>query len=129
MLPCITDEQGGRISTPARFFSELGNLHDAIILRFEWDPLQWKVSFVLDDLYRNFEGQPEYPGAQSVRLTLRDISEMKIDITPDKFPGRIMDFEVKEEFSDSNMRVLVNIGPTGLVQITCGSIEGCLSWT
>lgn len=124
MLPRLINETGGRIATPALFFSELGNLHDAKIQLIEWDPVQSKISFVLDDLYSNFVGLPEYPGTQSVRLILSNVSKLEIDVTPDKFPMRVIDFEVEEEMSDSRMRVLVNVGPTGLMQITCGSIEG-----
>jgi hypothetical protein len=79
---------------------------------------------VLDDLYSNFVGLSEYVGAQPVRLILRNISKLEIDATPDKFPMRIVDFEVEEDTSDSKVRVFVNMGSTGFIRITCDSISG-----
>lgn len=125
MLPCLVNENGGRIAMPASFFSELGNLHDAKIKLVEWDPIQSKIVLVLDDLYSNFVGLSEYQGAQPVRLILSNVSKFKTDVYPDKSPMRIIDFEVAEENHDSEVSVFVNVGPTGFMQITCDAISGC----
>lgn len=122
MLPNVDDE-AGCIASPARFFSDLGNLHDAKIRLFEWNPDQWKVSFVLDDLYSNFVGLPEYPGVQPIKLILGNVSKLEIEAVADMFPMRVMDFEIKGEVSDSKIHILVSVVPTGLMLIVCESIE------
>lgn len=124
MLPCLINKHGGRIEAPTLFFSELGNLHDAKIQLIEWNPIQGEIAFVLDDLYSNFVGLSEYVGIQPVRLILRNIFKLDIDAIPDKYPMRIVDFEVEEDSSDSKVRVFVNMGSRGFIRITCDSIAG-----
>lgn len=119
----LIKRQEGRLETPALFFSELGNLHDATIQFIEWNPVQWKISFVLDDLYSNFKGLPEYPGAQPATLILSSVSKLEIQVEADKFPMRVMDFEVEGEHSESTIRILVNVGPVGFIRAECNSIE------
>lgn len=123
MLPRLTNEKGGRIEAPTLFFSELGNLHDARIRLFEWIPTGGEIAFVLDDLYANFEGLPEYEGAQPLRLVLGGVSGVEVNATSDKFPMRIMDFEVEEDPAESKLRVLVKVA-TGFIRVECGAIAG-----
>ena len=124
MLPRLINKHAGRIETPTLFFSELGNLHDAKIQLIDWNLVQGEIAFELDDLYSNFVGLSEYEGIQPVRLILRNIFKFEIDATPNKYPIRILDFEVEEDVYDSNVRVFVNMGSSGFIRITCDSIAG-----
>lgn len=123
MLPRLTNENEGRIEAPTLFFDELGNLHDARIRLFEWDPIRGEIVFVFDDLYANFEGLPEYEGAQPVRLVLSDVSDIEINMTSDNSQLWVLDFEVEEDSAESKLRVLVNLA-TGLIRVECSSIAG-----
>ena len=124
MLPHLSNEHSHRIEAPARFFAELGNLHDAKILRLEWNPAERKVVLTLDDLYSNFVGLPEHTGRQPVCLVMSGVSRLEIDATPDKFPLRIVDFEIDEATAGTEMHVVVNLGPSGLMRATFDSIAG-----
>lgn len=123
MFPRLIDGNGGRIEAPMLFFSKLGDLHDAKILLFEWNPIRGEIAFAIDDLYANFEGLPEYEGAQSVRLVLNGVSDFEVNAISDRFPMRIMGFEVEEDPAESKLRVLVNMA-TGFIRVGCGSIDG-----
>ena len=124
MLPRLNDEHSRSIETPARFFAELGNLHDAKIDAMDWNPAEQKVVLALDDLYSNFVGLPEYIGKQPVCLILSGVSRLEIEVTLDAFPLRIVDFEIDDTISDAKMKVIASFGPSGFIRATCDSIGG-----
>ncbi|OAF17515.1 hypothetical protein AYJ54_05040 [Bradyrhizobium centrolobii] len=102
----------------SNFLTRLGNLHDCTITLFEWRPEQNSISFEIEDLYFNFEGLPEYPGAQSGRLVLEEVQLVSIDVRDLERPLRIDDFTV-EANTPSAAAVSVTLQPRGRISIRC----------
>jgi hypothetical protein len=122
MLPEPNKEGEACITAPVSFFHELGNLHDARITEFQWDPGKREVTIVIDDLYANFAGLPEYVRLQPARLIMSGVCRVQMDVASDIFPLRIMDFEVEEPGSGAQRNITVTFDPSGRVRIECDSI-------
>jgi hypothetical protein len=110
------------IKEPQSFFKELGNLHDSRIKEIVWSPGQNEVTIALDDLYANFVGLPEYPGKQPSRLVMSNIARIKMDVVTDKFPPRVLDFEIEEVGSNLPLHVMLKFDPSGVIEIECGTV-------
>jgi hypothetical protein len=122
MLPRPNSDSEPYIKAPEFFFKELGYLHDARINEIGWDPVQRAFALLVNDLYANFVGFPEYEGSQPVQLIMSDVCRIQIDVTPDRFALRIMDFEVEEPGSGLHIYVKVRLDPSGFIRVECNSI-------
>ena len=122
MLPPPNRANEACLTAPASFFRALGNLHDAKVTEFRWNPAQREVEVAVTDLYANFAGLPEYPRLQPVRLIASGVCEIQIDVTTNEFPARIMDFEVEQRRSDSQLEIAVKFDPSGSMKIYCVSV-------
>jgi len=122
MLPLPNSANEPCLAAPASFFRALGNMHDARVIEFQWNPTQREMAIAVNDLYANFAGLPEYPGLQPVRLVVSGVCGIQIDVTTDKFPARIMDLEVEQPRSDSQLEIAVKFDPSGSMKICCGSV-------
>jgi hypothetical protein len=101
MIPRINSVNETPIASPVVFFRELGNLHDAVITEVSWRPTQREIVFLVADVYANFSGLPEHPGVQPAALILRGIKTLQADLTPDRFPAHISDFEIQGAASEA----------------------------
>src|SRR5437868_15355773 len=124
MIPSLGKEHAKRIQEPVKFFSELGNLHDARIRLVEWNPVQQEIAFLIDALYSNFDGLPEYPGLQPVRLAVGGVRWLGADVIRDEALLLIMDFAVEEASPDSTIHVTVKFVPSGHTRIA-GKLISC----
>lgn len=122
MLPIPNSADEPCLTAPASFFRTLGNLHDAKVTQFHWNPAQREVEIAVTDLYANFAGLPEYPGLQPVRLIASGVCGIQIDVTTNEFPARIMDVEVEQPGSDSQLEIAVKFDPSGSMKIYCVSV-------
>jgi hypothetical protein len=122
MLPRVNNIDESSLPSPASFFKELGNLHDAIVTQVTWNPVQREIVIVVDDLYANFVGLPEYPGLQRAALIMAGVSRMQSDVTSDRFKPRILDLEIEQTHSAVQNRVSVKFDPSGSLSIECSSI-------
>jgi hypothetical protein len=122
MLPRVNNIDETSLPSPASFFRELGNLHDAIVTQVTWNPAHREIILVVDDLYSNFVGLPEYPGLQRAILIMRGVSRMQSDVTPDRFKQRILDLEIEQADSAVQIRVSLKFDPSGSLSIECSSI-------
>lgn len=122
MLPQPNKEGEVCISAPVSFFYELGNLHDARITEFQWNPGKREVMITIDDLYANFLGLPEYVRLQPARLIMSGVCRVQMDVASDRFPLRIMDFEVAEPGAGAQRHITVTFDPSGNVRIECDSV-------
>jgi hypothetical protein len=122
MLPRPNSSTEAHIADPETYFHDLGNLHDSKLVVIELDLAKRAVVFVVDDLYANFRGLPEYVGSQPVRLTLNDVDVIDLGITFDRLPMRVMDFEVKTVSYGPRIQAVMKIQPSGSISASCGSI-------
>jgi hypothetical protein len=122
MLPRVNSVDESSLPSPASFFRELGNLHDAIVTQVTWSPVQREIAIVVDDLYANFVGLPEYPGLQRATLIMTGVSRMQSDVTSDRFRPRILDLEIEQTHSAVQIRVSVKFDSSGSLSIECSSI-------
>lgn len=126
MLPAPSLKSATPIELPREFFFALGNLHDAEITALKWEPAQKRVSILLEDLYSNFLGLPEYPGKTAACFIAFGAGLFEVDVSPDQFPLRIQDWEIDPDYEGSGLRVLVSFGPNGHMRFDCSGI-GCYS--
>lgn len=122
MLPRVNSVDESSLPSPASYFRELGNLHDAIVTQVTWSPVQREIAIVVDDLYANFVGLPEYPGPQGATLIMAGVSRMQSDVTSDRFRSRILDLEIEQTHSGVQIRVSVKFDSSGSLSIECCSI-------
>jgi hypothetical protein len=124
MLPRPNSASDPSIKNPAQYFQDVGNLHDAEVSEFRWSPVKHEIVVMVDDLYANFAGLPEYEGLQPVQLIFSAVLRIQLDVTPDKFPLRIMDFEVEESTTSPCLAVTIQFYPSGTARLDCDTI-GC----
>jgi hypothetical protein len=92
------------------------------VTQVSWNPVQREITIVVDDLYANFVGLPEYPGLQRASLIMAGVSRMQSDVTSDRFVPRILDFEIEQTHSAVHIRVSVHFDSSGSLSIECNSI-------
>jgi hypothetical protein len=63
----------------SRWLEELGGLHDSRMTFFRYDVENSDIEIGIDDLYWNFEGMPEYPGATPATLRFSNVSDVAIE--------------------------------------------------
>jgi hypothetical protein len=59
-------------------FLKRWGLHDAIVTKLVWIQETRTLRFEIDDLYSNFDGLPEYPGAAPGAIELREVDQLEI---------------------------------------------------
>lgn len=93
----------------ATYLRRMGGLHDAIVQEIRWNPVDRTVEVKLDDLYSNFEGLPEYPGAESGSIILAGADLLQVDVEGSE-PVRVYEV-VLENGSDDT--VVISFWPGG----------------
>ena len=56
----------------------MGTLHDVRVQTLTWDLKSKTLTFIFDDLYNNFEGFPEYPGAIGGTIVLHGVRALSM---------------------------------------------------
>lgn len=100
------------IEDPIGFFGELGHLNGAAIESISLDVGEQILYLVVDDLYANLDGQPNYPGERPCALVFLNVSGCRLDV--DASDGlRIAELRVMESAAAQNgfiLEVDLNIG-------------------
>lgn len=122
MLPHVNDTDESPLPAPASFFRDLGNLHDAVVTQVTWNPVLREIAIVVDDLYANFVGLPEYPGLQRASLNMAGVVRIQSDVTSDRFKPRILDLEIEQTQPAVQIKVSVKFNSSGSLSIECSSI-------
>jgi hypothetical protein len=99
------------------FLLKLVGLHDATLVAMNWQLETRTLEFVLDDLYANFGGLPEYPGRHRGIIKLEGISRIEFDVEATE---RLKIFEMLPA-EDRPDEVLVKLSPSGYVRIRFAS--------
>jgi hypothetical protein len=68
----------GHIQDVAKFFAELGGLHDAKVLQVNWTPKSSELAVSVDDLRANFAGLPEHGGTKPAALVFGAVSRISL---------------------------------------------------
>jgi hypothetical protein len=111
------------LADPERFFSELGSLHDAVLLALEWNPATRQLVISVDDLYSNFFQLPEYPGKREASFFASDLRTLEFDlISRDITPLRILKFHVTQS-ADSKLIACELRFAEGRIKLTCQKLE------
>src|SRR5574340_28497 len=63
----------------SEWLRKLGALHDAVVKSFSWRPGSQVLEVDFEDIYQNFEGLPEYPGAQAGTVVLHGVTHLTVD--------------------------------------------------
>lgn len=100
------------IDDPIGFFGELGHLNGAGIESVSLDVAEQILYLVVDDLYANLDGQPNYPGERPCALVFFNVSNVRLDV--DASDGlRIAELRVIENAAAQNpftLEIDLNIG-------------------
>lgn len=95
------------------FLLKLGGLHDSRLVALNWQVGSQAVEFVLDDLYANFGGLPEYPGREKGVIRLEGITRIEFEVDTSE---RLKIFELLP-VDDREDEVLAKFSPGGHVRI------------
>jgi len=63
-----------------QFIESLGELHDARLIRMQWLPQDERFEIEVADMYSNFLGLPEYPGAARGMFTFSGVSALDVSV-------------------------------------------------
>lgn len=103
-----------------KFLSQLGNLHDCTLLRFEWNSAETRVELEIEDLYSNFEGLPEYKGPTPGKIILEGVSSVGMDIEGLKGALKIYDASVT---GTDKTTISISFWPSGKINLACQNVS------
>lgn len=110
------------IDTPAKFFTDLGGLHDAKVLAIHWGNALASLSLDLDDINANFQGLPEYQGRSPATVRFNGVTGLRLSIdAPSDGPLRI--YEIECTNSGGILSLAVLLAPGGKLTFGCQSID------
>jgi hypothetical protein len=106
----------------AQFIESLGALHDATVLELLWLAVPHRLEIEIKDLYWNFEGLPEYPGAVKGRFILSDVSEFTSTVDY-AVPGLMIYKWAFKKTGTAKYRCEILFSPNGKLTVNCDQIE------
>jgi hypothetical protein len=77
------------------FLLALGGLHDAKLFAIAWHEYEHVLDISVDDVYANFRGLPEYPGLRKGLISLKGVTDLRIDL-PISEPVRFFDAKMSD---------------------------------
>ncbi|MRD46058.1 hypothetical protein GHT07_02115 [Caenimonas koreensis DSM 17982] len=95
------------------YLLKLGGLHDARLVAMNWHVESQVVEFVVDDIYANFLGLPEYPGRQSGVIRLEGVSHVEFAVEASQ-ELKLFELLPAEDHADE---VVAKFSPGGRVRI------------
>ena len=110
------------IGAPAKFFTDLGGLHDAKVLAIDWDNVAASLSLAVDDINSNFKGLPEYRGRAPATVRFSGVTGLGLHFdAPNDGPLRVYEIECTESGSDLSLAVM--LAPGGKLVFSCRSVD------
>jgi len=94
------------------FLDRMGGLHDAVVRQLVWTPGGKVLRLEIVDLYSNFDGLPEYPGAVSGAIELQEVEQISFALQTDEQRLTIHDFLVEAEH-ENVYRAAITFWPSG----------------
>ena len=99
------------------FLLKLGGLRDATLVAIDWQIESRTLEFVIDDLYANFGGLPEYPGRHKAVIKLEGISRVDFNVDATE---RLRVFKILPA-QDRVDEVIAKFSPGGSIRIRFAS--------
>lgn len=93
--------------------AQLGGLHDARMSAIRWDADLNDLEFAFTDMYANFRGLPDYPGAKPGAIVLHQVKALVFALEMDGH-ARVFDFSVEEMNGEFLATVLFS--PSGTIK-------------
>jgi hypothetical protein len=93
------------IHDPVELIASLGGLHDVRIDDVTLNIEEQILALLVNDLYRNFEGTPEYPGERRCALLFHGITDLVLDV------------DINEGMRISELQVMRNTGSQKLFKL------------
>ena len=109
-----------KIENPHKFFSDLGDLHDARIGEIRWSQSDGSIHIFVDDLQSNFTETTGYRGARPAELIFDDLRSFQFEVP--SMSGHLSIYEILVEESDM-LSVSIKIAPFGLISFQCSKIS------
>lgn len=109
------DAESETIDDPVGFFGAHGHLNDAVVDHLVVEATSQILQIMIDDLYANLEGRPDYPGVRPCFFTFYNTGNLRWDV--DISDGlRIAELRVSETDDAQRpfrLEVTFNIGGVG----------------
>lgn len=100
----------------------LGGLHDARAIAIEWSADDRRVRIVVDDIYANNRGLPEYPGPMQATVIFSDTSRLNVEAELALDGLSIYEWTISRKDPDSFSSV-ITFSPGGKVALECREID------
>jgi hypothetical protein len=78
------------------FLKSIGGLHDSQLEAIIWLPSNQSLELRFDDMYWNFEGSSEYPGATPGTIILKGVQLVKFEIEMSEKTLNVSEFSVED---------------------------------
>ena len=104
-----------------QLIESLGDLHDATVTEFLWLPAQLRFELEIEDIYWNFEGEPDYAGPVKGRFIFSEVSNFSLDMDLAEI-GMVYEWTFQEAGS-IGYKCEIRFAPAGKMNIACQAIE------
>lgn len=110
------------IENPAKFFTDLGGLHDSKVVAIRWDIAMASLSLALDDINANFQGLPEYRGRSPATVRFNGVTGLSLNFdAPIDGPLRI--YEIECNNMGNVLSLEVRLAPGGRLAFSSKSVD------
>lgn len=96
------------------FLEATGALHDAAVTNIYWAPAKRTLRLKFDDIYSNFEGLSDYPGAVPGTIELRGIEHIKFNLDTSEGHLNVYEFTI-EPGASSGWHASISFWPSGRI--------------
>jgi hypothetical protein len=105
-----------------RLVESLGGLHDARVIAIEWSAEDRRLRIVVDDIYANNRGLPEYLGPMQATVMFSDASRLSVEAELTLDGLSIYDWTISRKAPD-NFSSVIAFSPGGKVALECRAID------
>ena len=99
----------------------MGNLHDCRVTRWSWDLVSRTGEILIEDMYANFAGLPEYAGPQAGRLRFRGLQHCIVDAVASSDLLNIDECVI--EPSSEQLMIRIVFWPSGQLRLICAEAD------
>jgi hypothetical protein len=101
---------------------ELGGLHGADIEEIVWRVTDKSITFVVKDMFSNFEGLPEYQGPKSGRVNLLGVKRVTCNSAPFEGVVRISGIDVAVQTAGVHVQIGLS-EPGSDIRVLCDDVQ------
>lgn len=97
-----------------QYITTLGNLHDSKLTKILWTAKESVLEIILNDIYANFDGHPDYEDHLSSRFILQEVSDLLIEVNLTEPYLTIYDWSV-ETTNSRRFKSVIKFSPGGKI--------------